>query len=95
MIKKIQSAGITKYPSMVSDLLPYTETSISKMDILSIGTEVLTSGITTIDQERFPVDGYGQGTTVNGASVIKADMPATIDQIHKYIFEDIKPVPKK
>lgn len=95
MLQKIQSAGITKYPSMVGKLLPYVETSISKGDILSIGTQVLTSGTTAIDQERFPVDGYGKGTTVNGASVIQADMPATIDQMHKYIFEDIKPTPKK
>lgn len=95
MLNKIQSAGLTKYPSIVTKMLPYVETSISKGSMLSIGTEVLTSGTKTIDQERFPVDGYLKGTTINGASVIQADMPATIDQLHKYIFEDIKPQPKK
>ncbi|MCM8711274.1 LCP family protein [Clostridium sp. SYSU_GA19001] len=95
LFNKIQSAGITKYPSIVATLLPYTETSISKADILAMGTEVLTSGIKTLDQERFPVDGYAKGQTINGASVIVTDLKVTTDQMHKYIYEDIKPTPKK
>lgn len=88
MFNKIQSAGLTKYPGIVSTLLPYVETSIGKTDILSMGTEVFTSGIRTIDQMRYPTDGVGQ--TINKVYYLVADIAKVSDQMHKYIYEDIK-----
>ncbi|MBZ9689207.1 LCP family protein [Clostridium estertheticum] len=94
MLTRIQSLGITEFPSVVSKLLPYTETSLKSMDIIKLGTKVLTSKITTIDQERFPLDGYCKGEMMDSIWYLVADMKATVDQLHKYIYEDIKPVPK-
>ncbi|ERI90781.1 cell envelope-like function transcriptional attenuator common domain protein [Clostridiales bacterium oral taxon 876 str. F0540] len=95
LFEKIQAAGVAKYPSIVSTLLPYTETSISNLDLVSMGTGVLTSGTKTLDQERFPVDGYCDGKTIGGVYYLVADLKATTDQMHKYIFDDIKPTAKK
>lgn len=95
LLNKIKSSGITQYPSIVNKLLPYVKTSLTSSDILKIGTDVLTSGITKIEQERFPVDGYCNGNYINKIWYLQFDEPATKDQIYKYIFEDIKPVAKK
>jgi LCP family protein required for cell wall assembly len=91
---KIQSLGGTKFPTVVSKLLPYTETSMKSMDIIKIGTKVLTSNITTLEQQRLPVDGYCKGEMMGGVWYLVTDMEATTDQLHKFIYEDIKPVPK-
>lgn len=91
MLEKIQNAGVTKYPSIVTTLLPYTETSLSKGNILSTGVGVLTSGTKTIDQERFPTDGNAVGKMIGGVSYITTNLSKTTDQIHKYIYDDIKP----
>ena len=94
MITKIQSLGITELPSVVSKIFPYTETSIKSADILKLGTKVLTSNISTINQERFPLDGYCKGEMMDSVWYLVADIEATKDQLHKYIYEDIMPVPK-
>ena len=78
MLTKIQSLGITEFPSVVSKLLPYTETSMNSIDIIKLGTKVLTSNIMTLDQERFPVDGYCRGKIMGGVWYLVADMKATV-----------------
>ncbi|MCM0647448.1 LCP family protein [Clostridium swellfunianum] len=94
IFQKISSAGVSKYPQIVSQLLPYVETSMTSMDIVSTGTSLLTSGIRNLDQARFPVDGYSSGKTINDVWYLVADMKATREQLHNYIYEDIAPVSK-
>ncbi|MGV8984635.1 LCP family protein [Clostridium sp.] len=94
MLTKIQSLGVTKFPSVVSELLAYTETSMKSTDILKLGTKVFTSNIKTLEQERFPLDGYCDGKIINGVWYLVADMKATENQLYKFIYEDIKPVAK-
>ena len=94
MLNKIKSAGTTQFPSLVSKLLQYTETSMTSVDILKMGTKVITSNMMNLDQERFPIDGYCNAKTIDGVWYLVPNLPATVDQMHKYIFDDIKPVPK-
>jgi len=94
MLNKIKSAGATQFPSLVSKLLQYTETSMTSVDILKMGTKVITSNMMNLDQERFPIDGYCNAKTIDGVWYLVPNLPATVDQMHKYIFDDIKPVPK-
>ncbi len=91
LFNKIQEGGVAKYPSIVSTIFPYTETSIDKLDLISMGTSVLTSGTKTLDQARFPLDNQGKGETIKGVWYLVFDIKTTADQIHKYIYEDIKP----
>lgn len=94
MFEKIQSLGAAEFPSIVSELLPLTETSMNSMDIIKLGTKVLTSNISKLEQERFPVDGYWSGKTIGGVWYLLADMESSIEQLHNFIYEDIKPVSK-
>lgn len=94
MLTEIQALGITEFPALVSKLIPFTETSMSSIDIIKLGTKVLTSNIMTMEQERFPVDGYCKGKMIDSVWYLVPDMEATLDQLHKFIYEDIKPVPK-
>ena len=94
MMTKLQSLKPTEIPSAVSKLLPFTETSMNSLDLIKIGTKAITTNKMVIEQQRFPVDGYCRGKTIDGVWYLVADMEPTVDQIHKYIYEDIKPVPK-
>ncbi|MEG0641598.1 MAG: LCP family protein [Clostridium sp.] len=91
--KKIQNQGVLKYPSLISRLVPYTETSLSTKDILGIGTNCITSGITTIDWYRFPIDGYCDKLIKNNEWYLWLDIPETTKQLHEFIYEDIKSTP--
>lgn len=94
LFTKIESVGASEFPSVVSKLLPLTETSMNSLDIMKLGTKVITSKTTTMDQVRFPVDGYWTDKMINKQECLVVDMNATIDQLHKYIYDDLKPVSK-
>lgn len=91
MFKKIQTAGVTKYPALVNSLSKYVTTSLGSSDMIKIGTEVLTNGITTVEQQRFPLDGYSTGKTINKVWYLVYNDEVTRKQIYDYIFDDIKP----
>lgn len=97
LFQKIKASGITKYPAVASEIFPMLETSLSKSDILRYGAQILTSHISNVEQQRFPLDGYCKGEIIKGkwVLVLKPDAAATKKQILDYIFEDIVPVPKK
>jgi polyisoprenyl-teichoic acid--peptidoglycan teichoic acid transferase len=97
LLNKVKDGGLSKYSSLVSTLLPLTTTSLSSSQIISLGTSVLTTGSFNADQERFPVDGYCNGQTINNIWYLVPipDLKTTVDQLYNYIYKDIKPTPLK
>lgn len=87
-IEKIPPMGMA---NIVSKLLPYTETSMSNTDMLKMLTSVYTLGIKNIGEQRFPLDGYCYGKMIDNIWYLIFDLNATKNQMHQYIFEDIKP----
>lgn len=94
LFTKIKAGGVVKFPAVVSKLLPYTETSLNQGSILTMGTSIFTANMSTLEQVRFPVDGYCQGKTIGGVYYLVTDLKATTEQIHKFIYQDQKPVSK-
>ena len=94
LLKKIQSAGKLQFPTIAAKLLQYTETSMSSIDIIKLGTAIFTNDIRNLDQERFPVDGYCKGEMIGGVWYLVSDIKATKLHIYKYIYEDEKPISK-
>lgn len=80
--------------SILDELLPYTETNLGSIDIAKYGAKFLSMNINSVDQERFPVDGYCSGLNLDGVWYLKTDLSVTSDQMRKYIFEDVKPTAK-
>lgn len=91
VLEKIKSAGVTKFPKIVDSTLPFIETNMTQEDIVKLGTSMLTLNSETVEQVRFPVDGYCQGKMIDGIYYLVIDIAATTDQIHKFIYDDLKP----
>ncbi len=91
MFNKISTTGTLQLPSMVNEILPHVETSLSTSEVIGLGTKVLTSGMTNIEQLRFPLSSYSKGDKINGIYYTTFDEAVTKEQIRKYIYEDIKP----
>ena len=47
-------------------------------------------GGTTLEQERFPLDGYCQGEMINGVYYLTFNKALTVEQLYNYIFEDVR-----
>ncbi|NLZ47527.1 MAG: LCP family protein [Clostridiales bacterium] len=94
LINKIMAMGATKYPGVVSELLPYVNTSLTNSEIISLGLDVFKIGNLTIDQERFPVDGYCKGQYIKEIWYLVFDKEATKEQVFDYLYNDKKPTAK-
>ena len=46
--------------------------------------------ISSIEQERFPLDGYCQGQMIGGIYYLVFDRETVANQMRNYIFEDTK-----
>ena len=90
IFEKILAMNPTKYPGLLSEVLPMVKTSFSSTEILELGTEVLSMGVASLEQERFPLDGYCEGKMINGIYYLTFDKDSTVNQLHEYIFEDKK-----
>ena len=78
----------TSYPSLLNEILPMISTSLSASEIMDLGNEVLKVGSTSLEQERFPLDGYCEGQMIGGVYYLTFDKETTVNQLHDYIFED-------
>lgn len=71
-------------------LLPYVETRLSNKEILTLATNVLSIGLTTIEQEPFPRDEYCTDSKINGTYYLWYDSAYTEEQLFEYNFKDNK-----
>ena len=88
VFNKITQMNVTSYPSLLNEILPMIHTNLSPNEILSLGNEVISIGNSTLEQERFPKDGYSNGTMMNGIYYLTFNKESTVNQMHNYIFED-------
>lgn len=88
VLKKISEKGALQFPVIAAAVLPYVETSLSKTDIIKTGLYVLTSGMNTIEEKRFPADGYWKGKTIDKIWYLVADIEATKKQMREFIYEN-------
>ena len=91
IMNKVKKLGPTEFPKVVSALLPNVESSFSSTEIMKMGTSAFALDIDNIEQQRFPLDDYCKGKLIDGVYYLLFNDEKTINQIHKYIFEDIKP----
>lgn len=86
---KILSTPVTSYPSLLNELLPFVETSLTTSDILSLATNVAAIG-NNLEQDRFPRDGYAEGKLIDEIYYLTFDIETAKEQMRNYIFNDIK-----
>ena len=88
LFNKALTIPVTSYVGMLDTILPNIQTNMSSSTILSIGTKALSSFNGKLQQERFPLDEYSEGTNINGIYYLAFDQEATKQQFMDYIFED-------
>lgn len=88
LFEKFKETSPTKYPSLLNQFLPLVKTSLTSNEILGLATDVVSMGNITIEQDRFPRDGYSEDTMIDGVYYLKYDKQDTIDQLHDFIFGD-------
>ena len=90
LLEKINLEGPSQFPSVLSNFLPYIETSLDKTEILNMGLKVMSFGLENIEQTRIPYDKHY--TDVFG-SVYYLDWEKdyTINELHNFIWGNKTP----
>lgn len=90
-LDKALDAGITKYPKLLTTILPFVETSLSQGEILKLGTSIFGSGTKNIEQFRIPADGHGKDRMINGVYYLEPNtLETNVELLHKFIYENQK-----
>lgn len=90
LFNKASTLSVTALPGLLNEVLPYVQTSMNTSDILSLGTKALGSISNGLAQDRFPRDGYCEGTMIDGIYYLAFDQATAKEQMMSYIFEDIR-----
>ncbi|MFH5835517.1 LCP family protein [Proteiniclasticum sp. C24MP] len=88
IIKKMLNSPVTSYPGILGKVLPLVTTNLKSNDILSLAGSVVTNGIRTIEQNRFPQEEVSEGQTIKGVYYYVFDREQTIHNMGKYIYLD-------
>ena len=93
LFNKALNVPATQYLDVISTLAQYATTNLNTNEILKLATKIGSMGLNgvTIEQQRFPIDGYCEGTMINGIYYLTFDTTATRTQVMNYIFNDQLP----
>lgn len=81
---------LSDYPKLISSFLPHVTSNMGSSELLSVGTDFYKTISSGLEQERFPKDGEGKGTTINGIYYLQYDLNKAKEDMQKYIFKNEK-----
>ncbi|HCX63825.1 MAG TPA: LytR family transcriptional regulator, partial [Eubacteriaceae bacterium] len=85
----LRDKSISKAMSLADSLLPYVKTSLSRTQIMNYATKLFTSGASTIENARLPLDDYSTGTMMNGVYYLKPNpLETNVRHLHEFIYEN-------
>jgi LCP family protein required for cell wall assembly len=91
LFEKVKEQGALKFPYIVSQLLPHIETSMDKATILKLGAQVFAGNMLNFEQMRFPLVKATQDLNLYYGYYLWADLKATTNHIHTFIYDDVIP----
>lgn len=87
VFKQMLKINVLDYPKVLNNMLPLVETSLTKTQMLGLGTDVVRSDIKGIEQFRLPADGYVQNAMINGVSyVVPASMEDNVKLFQEFVY---------
>lgn len=90
LFNKASTLSVTALPGLLNEVLPHVQTSMNTSDILALGTKALGSASNGLSQDRFPRDGYCEGTMIDGIYYLAFDQATAKEQMMNYIFDDVR-----
>lgn len=85
LFEKFKTASITDLATMMNDILPLVSTNLTNTEITSIISKVLSMGVPTIEQSRFPLDGKSEMISTDMLH-LTTDMEETTKDIHNFLY---------
>jgi len=88
IFKKLSAQSISKLPSTMDTILPSLETSLTKSDILSLSSYILTHSAKTVEELRLPADDLNYPVYIRDTYFLGWKKDESLALLHKFIYED-------
>ena len=88
LFNKAMTLNPTEFPGLLNTILPYVQTNMGTNDVLALSTKALAYSSNGLAQDRFPRDGYCEGSMIDGIFYLTFDRKIVKEQIMDYIFDD-------
>lgn len=85
LFEKFKTSSITDLAGIMNDILPLVSTNLTNTEIMSITSKVLSMGVPTIEQSRFPLDGKSEMIATDMLH-LTTDIEETTKDIHKFLY---------
>ncbi len=89
LFEKAKALSPLEYPSLIKDLSPMVETSLTNQEILSLASIGTNPGL-SLTMDAFPNDYIeSHGETISGIWYYVYDIEQAADMLHQFIYEDV------
>jgi len=86
LIRKVLDEPVLEYPQISKEIFPLIRTNINKNTMIFTGANIILRNIRTIEQKRFPENGYSRGQTINGVYYYVFDRIAAVNEMGGFIY---------
>lgn len=86
IFNKVKKMPVTSYPSLLNETLPLAQTNLSSSEFMTIGTDIVSMGVSDMNQYRLPCDAHSNGKNMNGVYYMTFDRKAETNELHKFIY---------
>ncbi|GAA0070263.1 LCP family protein [Clostridium sardiniense] len=86
IFNKVVKMPATSYPSLLNELLPLAQTNLSSSDFMTIGTDILSMGVSDMKQYRLPCDTHSKGKKMNNIYYMTFDKKSETSELHNFIY---------
>lgn len=86
MAREVGNCSIPQMISLATTCFEYVSTNLSLLDIISLATKVLATGISDIQMHAYPEEGEFKYESEDGVSKLIIDQAHGIDKLHGYMY---------
>ena len=88
LLNKMKDTSIIRVPQYIDALAGYTETSISKSEMITLANKILSYSKNGVEENRVPYDKYKHDYYAkNGLYYMQWDREETLKLLHEFIYE--------
>jgi LCP family protein required for cell wall assembly len=88
IVNKLSKLNPIELNNAIGEMLPYVETSLDKGTIIGLAKDVVTQGMSKVEQMRLPLDDHNKVIYPNGVYFIGWDKEPNLEALHKFIYEE-------
>lgn len=90
IIAKLQSErSLPKLIELMNIVLPYTETSFTQNELISLGTQMIAAGKRPVEETRLPLSDHAKGQMIGGVYyLVPETLKDNVEYLHEFVYEE-------